>query len=81
MEGAELGLLSNRLLDIELCELLVGKVTLFWLFDNVEEVAHAVDLSQGNYSDKSNYATIKKLTTFHCYLKKLVEYRLNNPKY
>lgn len=81
LEVADMGILSNVLSDIELCELLVGKAILFWLFDNIEEAEQAIRLSEGIYSDKSNYPNIKNLTVFHGYLKKLVQFRLNNPDF
>jgi hypothetical protein len=77
LEIADMGLLSNALSDIDLCELLVGKAILFWLFDNVLEAEQALRLSVGVYSDQSNYRYMKNLKVFHRYLKQLVQFRLN----
>jgi Tfp pilus assembly protein PilF len=81
LEIADIGLLSNVLSDIELCELLVGKAILFWLFDNVLEAEQALLLSEGVYSDQSNYRNIKNLKVFHRYLKQLVQFRLTTPDF
>jgi tetratricopeptide (TPR) repeat protein len=81
LEVADMGLLSNALSDIELCELLVGKAMLYWLFDNVEEAAGAIALSEGIYSDQTNYSNIQNLTIFHRYLKLLIAFRLNTPDF
>jgi len=81
LEIADMGILSHALKDIELCELLVGKAILFWLFDNTAEAEQALRLSEGIYSDESNYPNIKNLKVFHGYLKGLVQFRLSNPDF
>ena len=81
LEVADMGILSQNLSDIQLCELLVGKATLFWLFDNVEEAYQAISLSEGVYTDNTNYSNITNLTTFHRYLKLLIEYKIKNPEF
>ena len=76
-----MGLLSNTLSDIELCELLVGKAILYWLFDNVTEAERTLALCVSIDSGQSNYSNIKNLTVFYRYLKLLVKFRLNNPSF
>ncbi len=81
LEVADIGLVSKQLSNIQMCELFVGKATLFWLFDNVEEAQQAVQLSEGIYTDNSNYSNIRNLTVFHIYLKQLVNFRLAHPDF
>ena len=81
LEVADMGLLSNTLSDIELCELLVGKAILYWLFDNVTEAERTLALCVSIDSGQSNYSNIKNLTVFYRYLKLLVKFRLNNPSF
>jgi len=81
LEVADMGLLSNALSDIELCELLVGKAILYWLFDNVTEAEHSLSLCVSIENGHSNYSNIKNLTVFYRYLKLLVKFRLSNPDF
>lgn len=78
LEVADMGILSHVLSDIELCELLVGKAIVFWLFGRIEEANQALNLSVGLYLKQNNYVNIVNLTTFHRYLKQLTTFRLNN---
>lgn len=78
LEVSDIGIVSSYLSDIQLCELLVTKAILFWLFDNIEEAAQAIQLSRGIYSDRSNYSNIQSLTIFHQYLDKLVQFKVQN---
>ena len=78
LEVIDLGIASNRLSEIELCELLVAKATLFWLFDNIAEAAQAIQLSQAVYTEQSNYSNIINLRVFHRYLHQLINYKHKN---
>jgi tetratricopeptide (TPR) repeat protein len=80
LEIADIGLLSNHLSDVELCELLVSKAILFWLFDNLPEALQAIELSNMSvFSVESDYANIHNLGAFHTYLSELINYKILNP--
>lgn len=81
LEVADMGILSENLSEMELCELLVGKATLFWLFNNLEEAHQAIVLSEMIYSDNSNYSNITNLITFHRFLKLLIKFKAENPDF
>ena len=74
LEAADLGLQSNNLSDGELCELLVNKAILFWLFDNPVEAEQAILLSESIYQhqQQTNSVALSNLCTFHSYIKQLL---------
>jgi Flp pilus assembly protein TadD len=80
LEIADIGLLSNHLSDVELCELLVNKAILFWLFDNLPEALQAIKLSNMSvFSVESAHSNIHDLGAFHTYLSELINYKILNP--
>ena len=72
LEIADIGLLSENLSESELCELLINKAILFWLFDNPEEARQAIHLSETVYQYKNNSVELGNLCVFHSYIKKLL---------
>jgi Flp pilus assembly protein TadD len=80
LEIADLGLLSNTLSEMELCELLVAKAILFWLFYNPEEGNLAIALSEGVYQYQGHSANMANVVVFHRYIKKLFELRKLQPE-
>ena len=78
IEIADIGLLSENLSESELCELLVSKAILFWLFDNHVEAAQAIRLSEAIYKYRKNSVELNNLCTFHGFIKQILE--LNKSK-
>jgi len=78
LEFADLGLLSGRLDDFQLCELLIGKAILFWLFDNDEEGLQAIALSEMIHSVETKHLNLKNHQVFHRFIKELLHYRQSN---
>ena len=78
LEFADIGLLSNQLNDFQLCELLIGKAILFWLFDNDEEGQRAIALSESINSVKIKHPSLTNHKVFHSFVKDLLQYRQNN---
>lgn len=72
LEIADMGLLSENLSESELCELLVNKAILFWLFDNPEEANQAIQLSEAIYQYKNDSVELGNLCVFHSYIKQLL---------
>jgi Tfp pilus assembly protein PilF len=72
LEIADIGLLSENLSESELCELLVGKAILFWLFDNQEEAAQMIQLSESIYQYRNTSIELGNLCVFHGYIKQLL---------
>lgn len=79
LEIADIGLLSENLSESELCELLVDKAILFWLFDNPEEASQAIQLSEGIYQYKNNSVKLGNLCVFHSYIKQLLTLNKHQP--
>ncbi len=79
LEVIDMGLLSNTLSEMELCELLVGKAMLFWLFYNPEGVEQAIALSESIYRFENNSDNINNMIIFHRYIKKLLSVRQQQP--
>ncbi|MBL4899306.1 MAG: tetratricopeptide repeat protein [Colwellia sp.] len=73
LEIADMGLLSENLSESELCELLVNKAILFWLFDNPDEARQAIHLSEAVYQYRKNSVELGNLCVFHSYIKQLLE--------
>ncbi len=71
----DMGLLSNTLSDEELCELLVAKAMLFWLFYSPDEVEQALQLSKSIYRYQNDSANINNMIVFHRYIKNLLDRR------
>lgn len=82
LEFADLGLISHKLDDLQLCELLIGKAILFWLFDNDVEGLLALTLSETIHNipaeESYNSSNLKNHQVFHHFLKKLFKYRQSN---
>ncbi|MBB1351076.1 tetratricopeptide repeat protein [Pseudoalteromonas sp. SG45-3] len=78
LEFADIGLMSHRLDDFQLCELLIGKAILFWLFDNDIEGMQAILLSEKIHTIESKNLNLKNHRIFHHYLKQLFIYRQSN---
>lgn len=78
LEFADIGLLSNRLNEFQLCELLIGKAILFWLFDNEGEAQQAIILSEIIHNIENNHLNLKNHKVFHLFIKGLLEYRQRN---
>ena len=78
LEFADIGLVSNQLDDFQLCELLIGKAILFWLFDNDEEGQQAINLSEQIHTITAERLNLKNHQVFHTFIKDLLAYRLQN---
>lgn len=78
LEFADIGLNSLQLNDFQLCELLIGKAILFWLFDNDIEGEQAILLSEKIHTVKSENLNLKNHRVFHTFLKKLFVHRQKN---
>jgi len=78
LEFADIGLVSNQLDDFQLCELLIGKAILFWLFDNDEEGQQAINLSEQIHTITAERLNLKNHRVFHTFIKELLTYRLQN---
>ena len=85
LEFADLAIVSRKLDDLQLCELLIGKAIIFWLFDNEEEGLLAINLSEAINTilphGNSKYSNLKNHQVFHGFLKKLFQYRRFNPTF
>ncbi|MBL0709891.1 MAG: hypothetical protein JJV99_02575 [Colwellia sp.] len=79
LEVIDLGLLSNTLPDDKLCELLVTKAMLLWLFYSPNEVAQTLELSNGIYRYKNDSDNMNNMIIFHRYIKTLLQYRQEKP--
>ena len=83
LEFADLAIVGRKLDDLQLCELLIGKAIIFWLFDNEEEGLLAINLSEAINTilphENSNNSNLKNNQVFHGFLKKLFQYRRFNP--
>ncbi len=79
LEIADIALQSTILSEPELCEILIGKAMLFWLFYNPEEGEQAIHLSEAvhQYKDKSRH--MANMAIFHNYLKMLFKIRKAQP--
>lgn len=75
LEVVDMGLVSQTLSDKELCELLVGKAMLFWLFYNPEELEQTLQLSNSIYSYENDSANMNNMIIFHRYIKTLLKNR------
>ena len=78
LEIADIGLNSFQLNDFQLCELLIGKAILFWLFDNDREGEQAIALSEKIHTIKSKNLNLKNHRVFHAFLKQLFIHRKKN---
>jgi Tfp pilus assembly protein PilF len=78
LEVADLAIVSGNLSDMLLCELLIGKAILFWLFDNTEEACQAIKLSESINADTASYPNLRNLRIFHRYLTLLIDFKHNN---
>lgn len=75
LEVIDMGLLSKTLSDDELCELLVAKAMLFWLFYSPDEVEHALQLSRSIYSYENDSHNMNNMIIFHRYISTLLQRR------
>ncbi|MBA6403988.1 MULTISPECIES: tetratricopeptide repeat protein [unclassified Colwellia] len=75
LEIADMAIASNALTDPELCNILVGKAILFWLFYNPEEGDQAIALSSHIYQYQYHSKTMANMVVFHRYLTELFKYR------
>jgi Flp pilus assembly protein TadD len=80
LEIADIGLLSENLSESELCELLVNKAILFWLFDNPEEAGQSIQLSEAIYKYRKYSVELGNLCVFHSYIKQLLALDKQRPK-
>jgi tetratricopeptide (TPR) repeat protein len=80
LEAIDMGLLSNTLSDEQLCELLVAKAMLFWLFYSPEEVEQVLKLSNSIYSYENDSANMNNMIIFHRYIRTLLENRRKQKK-
>jgi tetratricopeptide (TPR) repeat protein len=73
LEIADSGLLSGSLKEQELCELLIGKAMVYWLFFRYEEAAQAIALSEKIYEFEHESPNMANMVVFHRYLKRLLK--------
>jgi Flp pilus assembly protein TadD len=75
IEIANMGIMSQSLPEQELCELLVGRAMIFWLFYNFDEASQSIELSQKIYEFQHLSANIVNMAIFHRYIKELLVIR------
>lgn len=75
LEVIDMGLLSKTLSDDKLCELLVAKAMLFWLFYSPDDVEQALQLSSRIYSYENDSANMNNMIIFHQYIRSLLKRR------
>lgn len=78
LEVVELAIKSQSLSDAELCELLIGRAMILWLFCEYAEAEQAIFLSEGIYKFQSQSSNMTNMAIFHRYLKQLLIERKNN---
>ncbi|WP_441002098.1 tetratricopeptide repeat protein [Pseudocolwellia agarivorans] len=75
IEVANMAIMSQSLPEHELCELLVGRAIIFWLFYNFDEASQSIELSQKIYEFEHLSENIVNMAIFHRYIKKLLVIR------
>lgn len=75
---ATTGVLSQSLSEMELCELLIGRAMVLWLFYCFEEAEQAIALSENIYQFEDVSANMANMAIFHRYIKKLLSLRKGN---
>ena len=78
LEIADLALMSQSLPEHELCNFLVGKAIIFWLFEHFEQAAQAIQLSEKIYQFEHLSAHMANMAVFHRYIKNLLNLREPN---
>lgn len=73
LEIADSALLSHSLNEQELCELLIGKAMVYWLFFRYEEADQAILLSEKIYEFEHESASMANMVIFHRYIKRLLK--------
>lgn len=79
LEIADSALNSQQLHDAELCELLIGKAKLFWLFGELEAAQNTLNLSHSIQINYHDYPNITNLRVYHRYIEQLVKFKNENP--
>lgn len=72
LEIADSAILSCTLSESELCELLIGKAMVYWLFFRYEEAAQAIVLSEKIYEFEHESVSTANMVIFHRYIKRLL---------
>jgi|GEM_PF-1422500 len=82
LDIANLAIRSESLSDPELCEILVGKAIIFWLFSRYEETALCLKLSETIYQYQNTSKNMANMAIFHQLLQGLlVVYKTNKQLY
>ena len=79
LEIADTALNSQQLHDAELCELLIGKAKLFWLFGEIDLAHNTINLSHSIQVNYPNYPNVINLRVYHGYIEQLIKFKNNHP--
>lgn len=79
LEIADTALNSQQLHDAELCELLIGKAKIFWLFGEVDLAKSAISLSHSIQINYHKYPNITNLRVYHRYIEQLIDFKNSQP--
>ncbi len=78
LEIVELGIASQSLSEPELCELLIGRAMVLWLFCEFEAANDAIRLSEKIVDYKGISKNMANMGVFHHYIKRLLVARKQN---
>jgi len=74
IEAADIGIMSQQLSEMQLCEILIAKAIIFWQFGNTEQAKKVLDLSISVLSHQDSHSKIHMLRVFHRYIGELIKY-------